>query len=233
MHHGAHYGDGQDDEAKRVYDHMRQSNEAAKHQVGRMIQEVGEDHLVALGYLLGGISAGGGKSLATYFHGVVVASLESRFNICAACGANHDEKLKEMTTCPGGSQCKCPRGENGQLACESARGASPDAQSLEEESSKFLEFFLGGSIPQAAPGSTEPPAEVPDLKIGETGMLSPQQIEQMAAYGLDDLRDEDTNALVGFICLNCKTHVQTIEDRMREVPGVAGCSGCIQKEKWG
>lgn len=88
--------------------------------------------------------------------------------------------------------------------------------------------------PVAAPGSTEPPAEPRDLQVGEDGLLSPYQIEAMARYNLDDLREEGTNKLLGFICLDCMfMRYPSIKDRAMRPPGKENCSGCIDKTKFG
>lgn len=49
----------------------------------------------------------------------------------------------------------------------------------------------------------------------------------MALYGLE--QDDDGSDRV--MCKNCKTWYIDLADRMRRP--VAGCTGCIQKEKWG
>lgn len=87
----------------------------------------------------------------------------------------------------------------------------------------------------AAPGSTEPliPDEV-GCKIGESGMLSTLQIDKMEEYNLDDLREEGSNKLLGFICLGCKDMTySTIGDRMLKPAGKGNCPGCVNKEKFG
>lgn len=71
-----------------------------------------------------------------------------------------------------------------------------------------------------------------DLNVGQGGELSAAQKETMKAYKLDDLRNEE-GILIGFICLNCKTVFQSLEDRMVDAPGQEGCHGCLQKTKWG
>jgi hypothetical protein len=54
-----------------------------------------------------------------------------------------------------------------------------------------------------------------------------EQHRLMAEYNLDDLRDEDTHELLGFVCLNCGMRYQSIEDRMLKPPDE--CSGCFRK----
>lgn len=54
-----------------------------------------------------------------------------------------------------------------------------------------------------------------------------QEQAKMDEYGLD--YDEDGK----LFCKNCGTKYVSIEDRMLKPPGTEGCSGCIQKSKWG
>jgi hypothetical protein len=75
--------------------------------------------------------------------------------------------------------------------------------------------------------------EVTFTQIGSTEILTPREIELMHEYGLDDLREEGTGKLIGFMCLNCKMNYPAIQDRMLREPGVANCAGCVHKTQWG
>lgn len=75
--------------------------------------------------------------------------------------------------------------------------------------------------------------EVFFTQIGSTELLTSREIELMHEYGLDDLREEGTGKLVGFICVNCKRNYPSIQDRMVNEPGVENCSGCVHKTRWG
>lgn len=75
--------------------------------------------------------------------------------------------------------------------------------------------------------------EVFFTQIGSTEMLTPRELELMNEYGLDDLREEGTGKLVGFMCLNCKMKYVSIQDRMVSEPGEANCTGCVHKTQWG
>ena len=55
--------------------------------------------------------------------------------------------------------------------------------------------------------------------------------ETLKIYSLDDLRDEDTGALLGYVCTKCGYRYPSVEDRMKRDPD--DCPGCIQKTKWG
>jgi hypothetical protein len=75
--------------------------------------------------------------------------------------------------------------------------------------------------------------EIGWTQLGSVGPLTEAEQKLMDEYGLDDVREEGTMKLLGFICLNCKMRYQTIQDRMIEKPGVEGCDGCMQKAKHG
>ena len=69
----------------------------------------------------------------------------------------------------------------------------------------------------------------------KTGSLdegfSEEQIAQMEEYNLDDLRDEITLQLIGFICKNCGLRYPSIKDRM--LRPVDACHGCHLKSAHG
>lgn len=71
------------------------------------------------------------------------------------------------------------------------------------------------------------------VQIGSTDMLQAHELSLMNKFNLDDLREEGTGKLLGFICLGCQTRYVSIEDRIKQPPGPEGCSGCAQKAKWG
>lgn len=200
------------DETQSLYDHLRQSNESARHQIARMISEMPQDHLHALAILLGGICSGGGKGLAAFYQGQAVAALESRFNICTACGKDHDEQLAHLT---------------GTAKPTWQERDAKEREALEKEVAKFSEFLFKSE--------KEAIAEVPDLRVGESGDLSAGQQEKMREYNLDDLREEETGALLGFVCLKCGKQYQSIDDRALDPDGKERemCEGCIHHTKWG
>jgi hypothetical protein len=77
-------------------------------------------------------------------------------------------------------------------------------------------------------------AEPPDLNVGESGSLSPNQLAAMEEWNLDDVREEGTNKLLYFVCRGCmiQTH-PTIEDRTLFPKGIDGCSGCRERARHG
>jgi hypothetical protein len=95
-----------------------------------------------------------------------------------------------------------------------------------------LDKFNAGKTLEDTSEYEEPPLPyLGDLRIGETGQLSLAQMHNMEVYNLDDVREEGSNVLLGYICKGCGLRYVTIEDRMLKEPG--DCSGCIQKNKWG
>lgn len=57
-------------------------------------------------------------------------------------------------------------------------------------------------------------------------IISEFDVEKMAKYNLVDDHGQ-------IVCLNCGMEYASLEDRMRRAPGIEGCSGCLEKEKWG
>lgn len=199
-------GDPEEIERAQREAHLR--HDVVRHEVRKLFAELPEDQLKALNVLLHVLADGGDTSAntASYYHGLATVFLETRFGTCTAC-----------------SQNPCTRE---QALDHALKGLLPDTPPMPTDA----------AIPTprvAAEGSTEPPVDAPDLKIGETGLFSISQVEAMVKFDLEDVRELETNKLLGFECMNCKMQYQTIEDRAKEPPGVRGCSGCQQKVKFG
>lgn len=69
-------------------------------------------------------------------------------------------------------------------------------------------------------------------KVNEDMLPEPIQNlnEQMDLFGVEPITD---NPLGEVRCKNCGMHYVSLADRMLREPGIEGCGGCIQKEKWG
>jgi hypothetical protein len=65
------------------------------------------------------------------------------------------------------------------------------------------------------------------------GKVSDELQEKMDEYNLDDLRDEDTNDIIGYVCKGCGLKYASVADRALRPAGPGGCDGCVQKTKWG
>ena len=90
-------------------------------------------------------------------------------------------------------------------------------------------------IPQQREGERLPEDKLQQML--PTFDMTDEQVEQMIEYHLDDVRDEDTHQILGFICTgvngqgSCGMRYPSIEDRMLRAPDK--CSGCEQKSAWG
>ena len=75
------------------------------------------------------------------------------------------------------------------------------------------------------------PAREPDSEqqylIPQKGTIAYEKM--MSTYGLE--QDDDGSDRV--MCKNCGKWYESLNDRARRSPGKSGCSGCINKEKWG
>lgn len=75
--------------------------------------------------------------------------------------------------------------------------------------------------------------EVSFTQVGSTEHLTAPELALMVDYNLDDLREEGTGKLIGFMCLRCKMQYPSIQDRMINPPGEEHCAGCLHKTKFG
>jgi len=175
-------------------DRHRQQHAVSAHELNRLLHELPIDQLKTLEMLIDWLAmAEEPGRIASHMSGRITAVLEARFNICAACGKNHDKDLEN-------------------LASDKPVEVPPHVQ---------------------ARRAVDAQSEVTFLEKGSTEPLSAQELQLMQMFGIDDLREEDSGALLGFICLNSEMHYQSIQDRMLQPPGVEGCSGCQQKARWG
>lgn len=194
-------------QAKEMREQAEQELLARKHEIRRLFTELKQEHLSTLSDLLGIIVSTGEAAPvnAAHFHALSKVYLETRFGICSACEKNHDLAIQELTPEIGGRP---------------VLGMVPDPD------------YPVGILPlQAHPASVAASTAPPDLKVGETGLLSVQQLANMEKYRLDDLREEETNKLLGFVCIGypergvgCGMQYPTIEDRMLRSP--EDCSNC-------
>lgn len=92
------------------------SAEDYRHGVARLFEESSKEHLLVLQAIfhnISGTSEGGGAALASYYEGIIGVTLQKRFNICLACGVDHDEALKDFTgkVDEGGHPVQDPRSD--------------------------------------------------------------------------------------------------------------------------
>lgn len=74
-----------------------------------------------------------------------------------------------------------------------------------------------------------PPTQAPFVNVFKD--LTESDMKDMEEYHLDDLREDGTDKLLGFVCVKCGTSYSSIEDRKLKDPD--DCSGCHAKSRWG
>lgn len=86
--------------------------------------------------------------------------------------------------------------------------------------------------------------DTPTWPVAEDGtfIFSDEEKAQMEEYGLDDayMQDEKGNHFIGFACTRCvnsdgspRRLYVSIVDRMLRASDESGCTGCMDKAKWG
>lgn len=77
-------------------------------------------------------------------------------------------------------------------------------------------------------------APVEESKVSPTPVQSDKPVQDAAErFRLMDEYGLYEPSSGRFACRNCGTMYVSLEDRMLRRPGKAGCSGCIEREKWG
>jgi len=193
-----------------LYQRQQMATEDFQHQVTGLFDGFTEEQLVTYKHMLHHIvmnTNSHGDTIAAYYEGIATGLLHVKFGICLGCDQNHEKLMQES-------------------GLRNTTEWTPDHDPIFD-----LEKFT-------ADQERELDDEGPDVSAvavasGWAGPLSAEQQKSMDEYGLDDLREEGTNVLLGFVCINCKRPYPSIEDRMLREPGVEGCGGCQQKAKWG
>lgn len=206
-------------EMKAHQERAEMSQESFLHGFQRLFQELDQEQLQTLRTMF--VMAPENPEAVMQWAGMVAMSLKVRFNICITCGVNHEEEILGkgtsdpskipdlITTDEGDAYFKYPdTGSNNLLTPE-------DFQRALDEDGDAVIFT-----------SDEPLPVFHELTETEKRF--------MTLYHLDDLRDEDTHALLGFVCTGingmkepCGMRYPSIEDRMLNEPEY--CSGCHQK----
>lgn len=185
-----------------------------RHGTARFVDGLTEEQLAALREMLHVIVTNSdptSRTVPAFYEGVVSGLLHAKFKICLGCDHNHDKVMAE------------------QLQNTENLAPNPAAQEDWLDGSKGSPEPMDGGDPFKPVGLGNV-----DLQIGDEGVLSVTQVENMLKYNLDDVRDsDDGDCLVYFKCVNCGKQYPTIEDRMLRPPDKSGCPGCVQKEKWG
>lgn len=213
------------------------AHNSATHDVNRLWDELTEDQLRAVEFMLDGIATDDQPvRIASYFAGRVSAFMQQRFRICSACGRDHDADLADLATdeCPTCGS-KDPRMHPATQAEGEVTHICPDPYHKPGEVKLPHHVKIRRRLDES-PEVVDKTLAEPDKSytvIGSIGALQPWEQVLCDDYGIDDLRDEDTNQLRGFICLNCKRGYPTIEERLNFEPKTDGCVGCHLKAAHG
>jgi hypothetical protein len=206
-------------EAYRRWHDQQQANETvAKQQISRLFQELNADQLETVRFLMA--LCADTPAVATYYHGFAQAILAERFN-------------------------KWPGSEEPTQFVQSDDGRTlimMDLSALEDVATDVIG-------PEAVQEAKDNPLEtlekilplLPDAlrilgNIGEEGKDEPVDLPAMREeFGvrMTDPILENVNQDVPVTCNHCGTEYVSLADRALRSPGIEGCSGCIQKEKFG
>lgn len=211
------------DAVRRAAEHHQQHIDVHLHELRRLFTELDQEHLFTLTDFLGNLSTSGDQAAGTaaHFYGIGKVYLESRFNVCSACGVDHDQAAKNL---------KDSAADDGQMELPLPAMDPVGIKMEKREEEPYPD--LPGHVRQFMDDAELTGMDFgPFLQIGETGRLNLPQVKMMEAYHLDDLREEGTNKLLGFRCVKCQLNYQTIEDRMLKNPD--DCHGCHNQSAWG
>lgn len=184
------------------------------HSFQTLFSELTLDNLKTVKTMMHFIVGTAGSPIAAQWEGMLAWEMKNRFNICVTCGVNHDEEVL------------------------------PDEPPSEERAS-WPDFIPAPFPYRAPPPSPYPMPAVPadtipeeEPNMGVFRELTDEEVHNMEVYHLDDLRDEESQELLGFVCTGiegstegCGMQYPSIEDRMLKPP--EECSGCFIKAAHG
>lgn len=83
---------------KKAAEERQERSNVAIHAMVRLLGELSQEDMEALGSLVSYIANRGRKApqAASYWQGMIAARLHERFGLCSGCGENHDAALAEM-----------------------------------------------------------------------------------------------------------------------------------------
>lgn len=222
------------DAMQKMQDMNEMSGQAIRHEIAALFAELSKDHLHALRMLLStfaNVQPRKSVLLSSYYEGIAVATIQSRFNVCPGCGENHNEIM--MDELAGAKPLEKP--------------SEPPHPTLADGSKEFEGgteiqpglYFFKGKVP-ASKGSKDKP--IPHIE-GQMTIFDMPGVNDMSAEeaieAYDVMQEYGLSASIGerggvqYNCNNCGQLYQSLEDRKLKKPGKEGCEGCIQKEKWG
>jgi hypothetical protein len=180
----------------------RMVRESLKQEIDSFFLDLSPDNLATFKLILSTIADDTTGRLASYYEGIASQTLVLKHNRCGGCGGPAHESAEDL------------------LKSHDDDKEEPDHFS-EPHPSGTESFF---DKPDGA-DVLHPEQE----HIGHTGALHPDTIKKMEQLNLDDLREEETNRILGFVCKGCGLKYASIHDRsLRDT-----CHGCEHKSAWG
>lgn len=207
-------------------DRQHMANEAEQMAIEDLLGSLTPERLATLRVIIHDLGGDTEGRLSAYYEGVITTTLKLKFDKCPGCGMDKHDSLDSL------------------LAEHGTGGADNVSSASDASSSSSDEIILSASGPMGEeslfvnPDAAHSTKSLPDTYvdvsrelIGQKGLMTAELISDMNEYFLDDLRDEDTGAILGFICVKCGMKYPSIEDRKLKRPDE--CSGCFQKSMWG
>jgi hypothetical protein len=202
---------------------------AERHEFWRMLNTLDENQLRAQTSMFHTVGEHE-NHLASYFEGAIAALLESRFDICFACGRNHKAEeaalLSEATINKfvkqfdeeGVTPLHTPETIMDHLVKQD-EATEPEPTSTTSES--FAHYVPLTITPVDFNGEID--GQWPRNVLTDY----PEFHAKADEYRVNLLTDQ----YPAVVCANCGQQYPSLEDRMINPPDE--CSGCAQKEKWG
>lgn len=214
--HGMIFGPSPE-QMKAMQDQAQMAYVAIRHGIDSMVRGLNKDDLISLRCLLQNISEGENYKLATFYEGKISAILEVKYNMCGACGVDHEQAMHDEMD-------KEVQKQEAEAVIHPEIIPNPDAN---EGAALITEILSNDSV-----------SDDLLMRIGQYRAVPPStqlEREMMALYGLDDLWEQgetiDDVSFAGFICKNCKLRYVSIQDRM--LKPVDECQGCFNKAAHG
>lgn len=202
------------EEYRKQMEERELNNEAHRHDMHEWIESLDEHGLKMLRSLLYDYSD---HTSAAYLIGFAGLVMQKKFNICAACGKNHDDITVEDVI------GKSHEGNSAHVG-QAEPDYGPDGTPLPPASGTIKD-----PMPQRGDTVTHGKA-FEEMSGPELLATVPKKVQdQMDEYRLDFIEFQWPKVL----CKGCGMEYVSLEDRMLKAPGIEGCTGCSHKGAWG
>lgn len=192
-----------EEQMRQQRDRDRMIRESLRMEIDNFFMEISPEHLATFKLIIQSMADDPSGRLAAYYEGVAAQTLILKHNRCGGCGGPKHESAEELL------EAHEEKGEG---------EADPFSQDHPSGTASFFDKPDGADVLH------------PDLEhIGHSGLLHPDTIKKMESLNLDDLREEGSNRILGFVCKGCGLKYVSIHDRELK----KDCHGCLQKSAWG